>query len=59
MRKKLTLTLCAFFTLFLLVGSVYAENESFQNQFLGSPLLILTVIIIIDIVVFLYRKLRR
>jgi len=59
MRKKLALTLCTFFTLFLLVSSVYAENESFQNQFLGSPLLILTVIIVIDIIVFLYRKLRR
>jgi hypothetical protein len=59
MRKKLALTLCAFFTLLLLVSSVYAENESFQNQFLGSPLLILTVIIVIDIIVFLYRKLRR
>jgi hypothetical protein len=59
MRKKLALTLCAFFTLLLLVSSVYAENESFQNQFLGNPLLILTVIIIIDIIVFLYRKLRR
>ncbi|MGB9854159.1 MAG: hypothetical protein ACPLRY_05065 [Candidatus Bathyarchaeales archaeon] len=59
MRKKTLLTLYALFLLFPLVGSVYAENGSFQNQFLGSPLIILTIIIVIDIIVFLYRKLRR
>lgn len=59
MQKKTLLTLYAFSLLFPLVSSVYAEDGSIQNQFLGSPLLILTIIIIIDIIVFLYRKLRR
>ena len=58
MRKKTLLTLYAFSLLFPLVGSVHTENGSIQNQFLGSPLLILTIIIIIDVIVFLYRKLR-
>jgi hypothetical protein len=31
----------------------------FINQFLGSPLLILTAIILIDIIAFIYRKIRK
>ena len=33
--------------------------DSFINQFLGSPLLILTAIIVIDIIVFVYHKIRK
>jgi len=29
------------------------------NQFLGSPLLILTAIIVIDIIAFIYHKIRK
>ncbi|MEM3566366.1 MAG: hypothetical protein QXK18_05790 [Candidatus Bathyarchaeia archaeon] len=38
---------------------VYAAEESLPNKFLGSPLLILTAIIIIDIIAYLYRKIRK
>jgi hypothetical protein len=33
--------------------------ESFVSQFLGSPLLILTVIIVIDVIAFIYHKIRK
>lgn len=43
----------------LLTGKVNAESESFVEQFIGSPLLILVAIIIIDIIAFAYHKLRK
>jgi hypothetical protein len=33
--------------------------DSFITQFLGSPLLILTAIIAIDIIAFIYHKIRK
>ncbi|MEM3616495.1 MAG: hypothetical protein QXJ31_01090 [Candidatus Bathyarchaeia archaeon] len=42
-----------------LINRVYAAEESFLSQFLGSPLLVLTAIIIIDIIAYLYRKIRK
>ncbi|MEM3770573.1 MAG: hypothetical protein QXG76_05255 [Candidatus Bathyarchaeia archaeon] len=44
---------------FALINRVYAAEESFLSQFLGSPLLVLTAIIIIDIIAYLYRKIRK
>jgi hypothetical protein len=41
------------------INHAYAAEESPINQFLGSPLLILTAIIIIDIIAFIYRKIRK
>lgn len=43
----------------ILINGVHAAEESFPSKFLGSPLLILTAIIIIDIIAFLYRKIRK
>jgi hypothetical protein len=31
----------------------------FVNQFVGSPLLVLTAIIVIDIIAFIYHKIRK
>ncbi|MGQ9624668.1 MAG: hypothetical protein ACUVUF_05380 [Candidatus Bathycorpusculaceae bacterium] len=42
-----------------LVNVVSASEESFTEQFLGSPLLVLTAIIIIDIIALVYRKIRK
>ena len=58
MKKQLTILNILLFTS-LLVGTVKAENESFVEQFIGSPLLILVAIIIIDIIAFAYHKLRK
>ena len=45
--------------LFVEVDVVKAADESFAEQFLGSPLLVLTALIIIDIIAFIYHKLRK
>ncbi|MEM3463489.1 MAG: hypothetical protein QXL91_01335 [Candidatus Bathyarchaeia archaeon] len=42
-----------------LVNIVGASEESLTEQFLGSPLLVLTAIIIMDIIALIYRKIRR
>ncbi len=44
---------------FTLINFVNAAEESFVDQFLGSPLLVLVAIIVIDIVAFIYHKIRR
>ena len=58
---KKPLALASFGALFLsvLISFAYAENESIANQFLGSPLLALTVVIIIVAVSFVYRRIRK
>jgi hypothetical protein len=47
--------------LFLLsfVNIASASEESLTEQFLGSPLLVLTAIIVIDIIALIYRKIRK
>jgi hypothetical protein len=59
MRKNLTIVITIILSGFNLVNRVYAAEESPINQFLGSPLLILAVIIAIDIIAFLYRRIRK
>jgi flagellar biosynthesis protein FliP len=58
-RNLATIIFCALLLVFTLINNAYAAEESPINQFLGSPLLILTAIIIIDIIAFLYRKIRK
>jgi hypothetical protein len=58
--KKHVLT--AFYSLFFLFAFVsYADagDGSFANDFLGSPLLILIILIIIDAVAFVFHKIRK
>lgn len=60
MKEELALAIYAWFLAFnLMINRVYVAEESPVNQFLGSPLLILTIIIVMDIIAFLYRKLRK
>jgi len=56
---KTALTLCFSLLMFALVGRVRAANESFADQFLASPLLALTAIIVIVAVAFVYHKIRK
>jgi hypothetical protein len=51
--------LYSLFLLFALINIVGAADESFADQFLGSPLLVLTAIIVIDIIALVYRKIRK
>lgn len=45
--------------LFTLVNIVNAADESFADQFLSSPLLVLAAIFVIDIIALVYRKIRK
>ncbi|MGD8545991.1 MAG: hypothetical protein PVH12_07435 [Candidatus Bathyarchaeota archaeon] len=46
------------FVLNVFTCPVYAEDESFAANFLGSPLLILVAIILIDVIFFFINKIR-
>lgn len=59
MKKNLATIVCIFLLVFTLINRVYAAEDSLLNQFLGSPLLALTTIIVIDVIAFLYRKVRK
>lgn len=41
------------------VGIGVAADESFLYQFLGNPLLVLVVLLIIDAIALLYHKIRK
>jgi len=57
--KKAILPLHVLFLLFTFINSVGAEEEPFVDKFLGSPLLVLVAIIVIDIIALIYHKIRR
>ncbi len=57
--KKTRLLLYILFLLFMLINSVVAQEEPFVDRFLGSPLLVLVAIILIDIIALIYHKIRR
>lgn len=48
-----------FFLFSAFVNSVKAEEASFIDKFLASPLLILTAIVVVDVIAFAYRKIRK
>jgi len=58
MRRLIIPSYVAVF-LFALVDHVYAADQSFVDQFIGNPLLILVVMIIIDAIAFAYHRLRK
>jgi hypothetical protein len=43
----------------MFINSVVAQEEPFVNKFLGSPLLVLVAIIVIDIIALIYHRIRR
>ena len=59
MRRLAALALCNMLALFASISSVNAADESFADQFIGSPLLVLLAIIVIDIIALLYHKIRK
>ena len=58
MRRDLVLINCLFL-LFAFVRFVSASDGSTADQFLGSPLLILVALLVIDMVALAYHKLRK
>ena len=59
MNRRMASVLYSLFLLFALINIVGATDESFADQFLGSPLLVLTALIVIDIIALVYRKIRK
>jgi hypothetical protein len=57
--KKGVLAPFVLFILSSLINSVNAEGDSFTDKFLGSPLIVLVTIIVIDIIAFIFHKIRR
>lgn len=57
--KKGVLPPFVLFILSILINSVNAEGDSFTDKFLGSPLIVLVAIIVIDIIAFIFHKIRR
>jgi len=52
----------ALFGLFMssiLINSVNAEGDSLTAKFLGSPLIVLVVIVVIDIIAFIFHRTKR
>jgi uncharacterized membrane protein len=59
MRLAAVIAVCSFFLTFALIGGVYAANESFAEQFVGSPLLILAALIVIAALASLFHRIRK
>jgi len=59
MERKIVSGLYVSLFLFALANVVEASDGSFTDQFLGNPLLILSALIIIDVIAFLYHKIRK
>jgi cadmium resistance protein CadD (predicted permease) len=59
MKRQMAFAFVCVFLMFALTNRVYAADESFADQFLGSPLLILVAIVVIVAVAFVYHKIRK
>jgi hypothetical protein len=42
-----------------LIGIVRAADESFASQFVDSPLLALAALVVIDVIAFIYHRMRK
>ena len=59
MKSTAALALCSLFLTFALVGVVHAADENFGVQFLGNPLLILAIVIILAVSASLYHRIKK
>ncbi|MGD0496103.1 MAG: hypothetical protein ABSB28_08680 [Candidatus Bathyarchaeia archaeon] len=59
MARLVKTCLCALVLLSALIGTVRAADDSFTSQFLGSPLLALVALVVIDVIAFVYHKIRK
>lgn len=58
--KNLTNWGLHFFLIFsAVIGVTYAADDSFASQFLGSPLLVLVVILVVDVIALIYHRARK
>lgn len=59
MKKWLLTFLCFAVFLFALIDVARAENDSFFTQFLETPLLILVILIVINVIAFIYYRTKK
>ena len=59
LRKTKCLMMAALFLFLGLVDTVRAQEETFADKFLGSPLLVLTIIIVIAFLAMVFHRLRK
>ncbi|MBS7633527.1 hypothetical protein KEJ15_07945 [Candidatus Bathyarchaeota archaeon] len=59
MKRLVACVLYVLFFLSALTAKVRAADYSAIDQFIGSPLLVLAAILVIDAVAFLYHKFRK
>jgi len=59
MAGRMALVLSPLLFFLASIGSLRAGDESFADQFLGSPLLILAGLFVIVIIALIYHKIRR
>jgi hypothetical protein len=59
LKKGVVLATCSLMLLLVAVNRVNAADESFADQFLGSPILILVGVIIVAGLAFIYHRIRR
>ena len=57
--EKGVLAIFILFMLSTLITSVDADSDSITDKFLGSPLIVLVVIIAIDIAAFIFHRIER
>jgi 4-amino-4-deoxy-L-arabinose transferase-like glycosyltransferase len=59
MKRRILPALYGAFILFALIGIARAEDDFLFSQFLETPLLTLAILIIIDVIAFIYHKIRK
>ncbi len=59
MKKIFSLVSVSMLLFLALVNGVWAQDETSTDKFLGSPLLILTIVVIAALVAVVYHKIRR
>jgi hypothetical protein len=59
MKNSAVLAVCSLFVVFELVGIVHAADDTFIEQFFGSPLFILAAVAIIVALASLYHRIRK
>ena len=59
MRKMFFPVAVLGFIFFALVKGVWAEDQTFADKFLGSPLLILMIVTVVALIAVVFHKIRR
>lgn len=59
MRNRTRLFAHALILLFALVNVVNAADQSFGYEFLGNPLLVLAVLLVVDAIALVYHRIKK